>query len=430
MRAFFQAHRKRLGFTRDRPLRQWEAGFVASTLASESVIRSAQRVGAVLSSHFLRIRSGFDALRGNPCAFLFMNCLRHFSRRHPLRLLFRRPLLGLLTFAMGTGAVFAQADPLKKEDIEKYLEGLENLRKAIVAQRSQKNGVALKAYVRNAASPTQANAFYLDCLKKLRFTDENKRSEAWRTYREDNEGEIDTTFHREARQMELRYLILTIEAAHVDDRRDMMPKLLDYIDKLVAMDGRAYEFVESADASVFTEAYGIENTIDPGFWEMSPTNVGGIYDQAILPHLREHRDERLISAWQSKIKHMTALEESRKAGKDKAEREEIRDERRGGPRGRNSDPRFRAEARDEIDRYETFMSETLPELKWEMCKDLLEHGFRDQAIPLMVTVIRDHAEHQEVITWLNELEADLVTALAEFGIGTSPGSTSPTAPDS
>ena len=307
-------------------------------------------------------------------------------------------------------------DSLQKKDVEKMLASLENLRKSVVSHNSKQNAVALRSFSRHGASPVAANQFYLECLKKLRFTEEGKRAEAWREYREQNDATLNSVYHREAKQLELQYLVLSIKAGGVSDRREMMAPLIAFIDRLLSVDGRAYEHMEAGDGSVFAQAYGIEKTIDPGEWESDPTNIQGIYDQAILPHMRKHRDPRLVTAWRSKIDQMKSFAEVREKGREKEEREKEREERRQarGPRGRSGDE-YRAEAREEDDPYEDFQEETLPEMKWEMCEDLVEHGFRDEALPLMLEVIRDHADYKEIHSWLDGLEAELLAALTDLG---------------
>ncbi|MGY8687622.1 MAG: hypothetical protein ACKVHP_07805 [Verrucomicrobiales bacterium] len=295
---------------------------------------------------------------------------------------------------------------------------LENLRKAVVSNSSTQNGVALRAFSKQGASPTAANTFYMECLKKLRFTDEGKRAEAWRNYREQEDATLNSVFHRAAKQLELQYLILSIKAGGVKDRREMMAPLISFIDKLLSVDGRAYEHMDGGEGSIFTQAYKIEKTIDPGNWESDPTNIQGIYDQAILPHMRQHKDPRLVTAWRSKIDQMTKFAEARDKGREKEEREKEREERREG-RGDRNDPRYRAEAKEEKDPYEDFQDETLPEMKWSMCEDLIEYGFRDDGLPMMLATIREHADYKDIHSWLDGLEVELVAALKDLG-GTPP----------
>lgn len=338
-------------------------------------------------------------------------------RRYPILICSLAGLLSSISVAETT---------LEKEEVEKMIASLENIRKAVVSRNSAQNAVALRAFQEHGTSAVKANAFYLECLKKLRFTDEGKRAEAWRTYRDDNEDTLNQMFHRTAKQLELNYLVLTINAVHAEDRRDLMVPLTGYIDRLLAADGRAYDHIDGIGDSLFVEVYQIENSIDPGDWESDPTNVQGIYDQAILPHMRKHRDPRLVTAWRSKIDHMRKFADSERDGRLRKEREEEREARRATGRAGTRDPRLRAEARQERDPYEEFHSETLPEMKWEMCEDLVEHGFRAEALPLMFDVITEHRDYKEIHAWLNGLEVELKTALAELGGGTLPATeTSP-----
>ncbi len=322
------------------------------------------------------------------------------------------------------------ADDLKKEDVEKMIASLEKIRAAVMSRNNKQNAVALRAFQKHSASPVAANTFYLECLKKLRFTDEGKRADAWRTYRDNNDSKFNSTYHREAKQLELKYLILTIRAAATKDRRELMQPLIGFIDDLLDTDGRAYEHMDDAKGSLFIEAYDIENSIDPGDWEPDPTDISGIYDEAILPHMREHRDPRLVTAWRAKIDHMRKFADSARDGRLREERDKMREARkesRGIGARRRNDPRSRAEANEEVDPYEEFHAETLPEMKWQMCEDLVKHGFRAEALPLMFGVIREHAEYPEMHTWLNGLEATLLEALRELSGGVLPGDDGATA---
>ncbi len=307
------------------------------------------------------------------------------------------------------------AAELKEKDLEKMITDLESLRKAVISQHSKQNAVALKAFIKHAASSASANAFYMDCLKKLRFTDEGKKAEAWRLYRESKNDEFSQVYHRQARQMELRYIILTIQAVKTNDRRDLMPTLLGYIDQLLELDGRAYDYIDSADGSLFTEVYDIQETVDPGNWAMNPTNIASIYDSAILPHMRQHKDPRLVTAWKRKIEHMKAFAEKKKEAKERDTREKAREARKRAGGNNRNDPSRRPEASAEVDRFQEFLDKTLPALKWAMCQDLLEYGFEAEGLPLMFKVIRDHPESGEVMSWLNELDTGIKEALAEYG---------------
>jgi hypothetical protein len=322
---------------------------------------------------------------------------------------------------MGLGMAFtpwAHAEALKKEEVEEMIASLASIREAVAKRNFKQNGVAMRAFQEHGSSPVSASAFYQKCLKKLRFTDEGKRAEAWRTYRENQDAVFNSVYHRVAKQLELKYLVLTIQAVEAEDRREMMKPLVAYIDDLLRIDGRGYQHIDGIGDSLFVEIYGIENSIDPGDWESDPTNIQGIYDQGILPHMRKHRDPRLVTAWRSKIDHMKRYEENRKEGRERDARERARALQ--SARGRGQGAEFRAEAREEVDPWDTFLAETLPEMRWEMCEDLVEHGFQAEALPLMFDVIREHPEYPQLYVWLNSLEAELQKALVELSGGALP----------
>lgn len=330
--------------------------------------------------------------------------------------------LTILTSALICLVAPVSAEQLDKKQVETMIKSLEGIKKAVIARQSKKNGIAAREFKKHVGSSVAANAFYLTCLKKDRFDAENKRPEAWRVYQEKT-PEFQEVYHREAKQLELRYLLLTLQAAQVEDRREMMKPLISFLDAMLKADGRGFEYIESAANSVFSDAAEIEDTVDPGDWELDPTNIKGIYDQGILPHMRIHRDPRLVEAWKAKIRHMTVYAERKEEGRLREEREEERDDRKEGKR-KNTDE-FKAEAREEKNALEEFKTETLPETKWGMCEDLVEHGFRAEALPLMLEVIRAHPEYRDIGAWLASMDIQLKLALAELNGTAVPATAAP-----
>src|SRR5690606_16204709 len=114
--------------------------------------------------------------------------------------------------------------------------------KQIAAMHNSQHAVALQAYQSALASPTSSYQFYLKCLEKVRFTDEGKRQEAWRVYQEENKEELRDPAHIKARVLQLKYLILTIKAGTLEDRRSMVTDLIAFMTEVAQMDAEGYEF--------------------------------------------------------------------------------------------------------------------------------------------------------------------------------------------
>src|SRR5690606_38823772 len=112
--------------------------------------------------------------------------------------------------------------------------------------------------------------------------------------------------HIAARGLQLRYIVLTIKAGTLEDRRSMTTDIITFLKDVSDMDAKGYGYLdEGIENSVFVKTYGIEHTIKPKDWETNPYNIEAIFDTAILPPLIEAKDARLATAWTSKIDLLT-----------------------------------------------------------------------------------------------------------------------------
>lgn len=305
-----------------------------------------------------------------------------------------------ITAAALLGAPARGEDPLKREDLEKMLEQLEVLRKSLNAKHARENAGALKAFASAAQSPVSAGQFYMDCLKKTRFVDAGKRTSVWREYRDRREDEFDSLYFRQAQQLKLKYLVLTIKAGQEEDRTVLVPALISLLDEVSKLDGRAHDAVEgSVDGSIYVEAYAIENSINPGSWAMDLSNIPAVYETNIFPLYRKDKNPLLVSAWQSCLSQTTDFMRAKDVEFKRQEREARKEERQngGGP----------VTSQVKENPYDIFQREELPEIKWAMCLDLNKHGFQDQALVHMFEVIGEHKDYPEMATWLSELETEL-----------------------
>lgn len=328
-------------------------------------------------------------------------------------------LILLAAFCLVLGAGFGQAQSdkstsLDAKQLEKMMKELGELQKNLAQIRYKHNSAALVTAQQHAGDAVQAYHYFLECLKKVRFTEEGKRNEAWREYTDrfgqEMKDEEKITAFREARWLQLRYLILTIQVAQMADRREALLPLTRFLDELVKLDGAGYEFIdEPVNDCAYAQALNVDKTLDPGEWELVPTNIEGIYDRILMPSLRAKKDPRLITAWNSKIRHLTAFAEQRKKAAEKAARVAASaDNRQNTPRGGSTrDPKRSAEAKEERNPYEEFMTEKLPTMKWTMCEDLLKCGFEGEALVGMLDVVRSHPAHPETLKWMSQLQGSL-----------------------
>ncbi len=304
-------------------------------------------------------------------------------------------------------------------ELKELLEDLGKFRKDLNARYSAQHNIALKAYQAAAASDVKAYDFFLECTKEMRFKREDKREEAWRTWREQNIEWLRSQAHMKARRLQLQYLILTIKAAQADDIQPLVTPVLQLLKEMAASDAEGHRYLrESVSQCVFAETYDLTNTLDSSGWEMTPLNIDSIFEKTVLPLYRNPEDPNLIRAWEQRIDLQIQIHEQRKIAQERAEREAAREQQ---------DQRRRPEARQENYDYIIFEEQTLPELKWSMASDLVDHEFLKQGVVGMITVLKTYPGHRNARDWLLEVTKIVQEKLGELepSEGATAASTSP-----
>jgi hypothetical protein len=106
-------------------------------------------------------------------------------------------------------------------------------------------------------------------------------------------------------------------------------------------------------------------------WEDHPFDVDGIFKKAILPELRQEKDPRLLTYWDSRIQTDGA----------------------------------RAESSGNALIVNKFKNITLPQLLWSRALDEIALGRQNQAIVDMLAIVKAHPDHPDFQSWASQLEA-------------------------
>lgn len=298
----------------------------------------------------------------------------------------------LLIFLLSLGAPVASADPLSEVDREALLERLEALRTEAESRVDARFRTATAAFIEAMSSEKAALELYLKCEEIVNFERMQKSTADFNEWKRKHSNRHTDTNFRAALRHQLRWLVLTLQAASVNPQRDRLAleaqKIFD------AIMSQAADLADHRDVlqqgvmdSIFAKAYEIKG-LKVEKWPMAPAAIQPLYDEILLPPLRQpDRLNELSAAWTKRMIHESI----------------IADLWTGKP---GEKPKTGARSPE----YEKFMSNTLPKLQWEAEVDLFKAGDQRGAAMRMLTHIEKHIAHEAAAGWATTLTALLQTA--------------------
>ncbi len=285
--------------------------------------------------------------------------------------------------------ILTAQEPLSPSDREALLVQLEKIREEANSKVDSRYRAALAAFSRASNSPNAALDLYLKCEEMVNFDEMKKKNVDFREWKRNNDAKLSDAGFRIALQQQLRWLMLTLEAASEKPDRDKLALEAGKIIESVvsqAQDLSAHrDFLkEAVTSSVFAGAYNISG-IKVENWPVSPAPVSAVYELVLLPPLRRpDRIESLKAAWAKRMIHESALLDAW-----------------SGKPGEKPKPGVHSPA------YDKFVSETLPNLRWEAEVDLFKAGDEKAAAKRMLTHIDENLSHESAPKWAE----DFVTML-------------------
>ncbi len=276
------------------------------------------------------------------------------------------------------------AEDLTQADREALLDRLEKIREDAEAKVDARFRAAITAFRNAMASGDAAADLYLKCEEMVNFDEMKKKSGDFRDWKRKNNDRLTDKDFRLALRHQLRWLVLTLEAASEDPDRDRLAieasKALDSI-MAEAEDLSAHRGIlqQSVTATVFARAYDI-NGLKVENWPLSPVQIQAIYEQVLLPPLRRpDRLETLKSAWSKRMVYEST----------------VADIWSGKPDEKNKTGERSPE-------YEKFVSDTLPTLRWNSEVDLFKAGDERAAALRMLAHIEANLSHEAAPKWAGE----------------------------
>lgn len=311
-----------------------------------------------------------------------------------------------LAIALTLLPMFCQAEGLSPTEREELLKKIEVIEKQSESYVNQKYRTAMKAYTEAMTSENSALELYLKCEEMINFEQKQKKNSDFRDWKKKNDEKFSETAYRRALQLQLQWLSLSLKATSENVDRDKLSlEVATYVDKMLEQAEvlAPYQSIlnQGVTSTVFAQAYNIGG-IEIKKWPLSPGQISAVYEEIILPPLRRaDRIEALKAAWQKRMVQEGELVD--KWSSQKAS---------GGLNTHSP-------------AYDKFVTETLPNLRWNAEMDLFKAGDERGSADRMLKHIDTNMSHKSATQWLEQL-GKLVNA-APSSVPKSPSKTTPPA---
>ena len=320
-------------------------------------------------------------------------------------------------FFLSAAAALILAGPIQSQtpdtapvDVRYLLEELKKLKDTNEAGLKSKRSSAYQQVAAAAASPERAVAYWKEAVKAVQFEGaehEGSKIQDWR----DGEGEALNDRHcASAVRLHLNWLALNLQHAAGADTRTLLPKVVEHVNAVVALNEAAEQFGESIQKArergpkspgarkdvqedqaakkfydgimkqsinsspvarmlQLGEALGGRKKNDGG-WETVAGNVEGIYNSVILPEYRSSKDPRVLDYWAMVLKRE----------EDRASKQKLDVEQREWSNVRR------------------------PQILWDRAQDVLLLGQKNRAIGEMFNLVKTYPQHPSAKAWISQIE--------------------------
>lgn len=300
-----------------------------------------------------------------------------------------RILMFLIGWAVTVSGV--EAAGLSDADRETLLEQLEKIRESADSKVDARFRLAVTAYRAAMASDEAAMELYLNCLEKMNFEQQQKKASEFREWKRKEAEKLSEPGLRLALRYQLRWLLLTIQAASEKaDRGKLAGEAKEVIESmfidLTQLKGQEAILGKPVTSSVFATVYQIDS-IKVDHWALSPVQLDQVYETIILPPLRiPSRVSELRAAWIKRIQQEGIMAEHWTP--------EVRKSKKIGMASALQAPE-----------HEKFLMETQPKLQWEMEVDLFQNGDEADSSVRMLAHLEKYINHDSARQWGEEFKA-------------------------
>jgi hypothetical protein len=287
--------------------------------------------------------------------------------------------LAILAFALFT-PVLAQQKSLSEIDRELLLEKLKEIQETSDSTVKGRFGVALSAFKKARESDAAAHELYLNCIEKVRFEDEARKSSEFRDWKKRHKDRTDSSGFRLGLRHQLNWLVLTLEAAQKEDITTLANQSVAVLEAILrdAKDLKDQQTMLSEPAleSIFAQAYGVTN-VQVVNWPKAPLDIEEIYEQVVLPSSRDPDSiEALRKGWLKRIEHEGLL---------------LEHWTNEGTADKDRKPAF-----------DRWLVEGRKDLLWAMEVDLFRNGDQRGAALRMLEHLKVYLAHKSAPKWIAE----------------------------
>lgn len=296
------------------------------------------------------------------------------------------------------------ADELSGSDRIALIEQLEKIQKQSDDRVSGLYRRAIQDYRAAIRSDDATMDLYLKCFEKVNFEDQQRKSQEFREWKRKNKDRLHSASMRMALRHQLSWLLLSIEAAQRDgDVSDLGARAITHLDQIFKNAEKLKEhraiLSKNVLSSVFARAYKLNIKVEE--WPKSTLDIAQIYEKVVMPPLRHpERLSSLRAAWKHRILHEGLVHE--KWG------------------GRNGTTIGKKDAMRSPE-FELFLSETRPQLLWEMEMDCFRVGDEQASALRMLSHLEKYLTHKDAPEWIEEFQL-LVQPKKEITDSTADGS--------
>lgn len=292
-----------------------------------------------------------------------------------------------------------RAETLSSADREALLDSLDKLRDDAESKVDAKFRVALAAFRKALGNDEAAIELYLNCMEKVNFEDLNKKAADFREWKRKEAEKLSDPGLRLAIRHQLRWLMLTLEAASPKaDRAKLAADAQEAVDAIFRdaekLSNQQAILSQAVTSSVFATAYEI-NSVKVEKWPLSPLNLDAIYEDVLLPPYRKPSTlAGLHAGWVKRIQQeivkmdlWSAKHKNREARDDR----DSRDEKRIGMADEKSPEQLQ------------FLEQEVPKLQWKMEVDMFLCGDQSGAATRMLAHLTKYIAHPSAKEWGDEL---------------------------
>jgi len=319
------------------------------------------------------------------------------------------PLFLKWTAFAAAGFVCLPASFAQEVDPAKLLKELHSLVEQQSGQIKTGQGAAMQQAASAAGNPGTAVELWQEAVRNTQFEGAGHESTAFQAWKAGDGQAFKEGYVQNALRLYFTWLQLTIQRSAGAKVKDMLPAIINYAKELSADQAAMAGLEEAAkrekemnankqpvrggakprgidlgeikavhdailkrplSGSIYVQWQKLMEWTNIEKWENTPANFDGIYENVILPEMREDRDPRLLDYWDMMMQ-------------------------------KKADEANRSRLAFDVDKYNSLI---VPTLFWGKFTDMIILGQKGQAFAGMMSLIKKYPTHPDAKDWISQFE--------------------------